>query len=87
MIGPLVDVLKPPVGRHRFAELQTAAMTEDSSVAIGTSTSRPSTVMLVATPTGMAMLEMAFSTSRSASAIWPEAASARLSTASLSRPA
>ena len=69
MIGPLVEVLKPPVLLQRLAELHTAAMTDDSSVAIGISISWPSTIMLVAIPIGMAMLEIAFSTRRSASVI------------------
>jgi len=36
MLGPDVEHTKPPDGRHCRAELQTAATTDDSSVAIGT---------------------------------------------------
>ena len=41
--------------------LHTAATTDDSSVAIGTSTSRPSTFMLVAMPIGMERVATTFS--------------------------
>ena len=48
MFGPEVEQMNPPVSRHCFAVLQTAATTEDSSVAMVTSRSVPSITMLVA---------------------------------------
>jgi len=47
--------------------LQTAATTEDSSVAIGTRTSSPSIRRLVAMPIGMFIVAMTFSIILSAS--------------------
>src|SRR3990170_2566848 len=51
----------PPRTRAMRAPLLAAAITEDSSVTIGTSTSRPLTVRLAAIPTGSANVPITFS--------------------------
>ena len=76
----------PPDGRHCFAALQTAAMTELSSVAIGTSRSRPSMIRLVAMPTGMASVAMTFSLIRSATSPTSAEVAARCSTVASDAP-
>lgn len=58
--------MKPPDGRASFAANEQPAITDGSSVAIGTRISFPSMMKFVATPTGVMQRPMQFSTMESA---------------------
>ena len=59
--GRVLEVSKPPFSRASLAMNEAAATTDGSSTAIGTSTSRPLTWKLPATPSGSSKAPMTFS--------------------------
>ena len=66
MQGGSLLATKPPPARASRAALLAAAMTEGSSVTMGTRTSRPFTMKLSATPSGSAWTAIVFSVMRAA---------------------
>ena len=69
MTGSSASATKPPPSRTMRAAFDAAAITDGSSTAIGTSTSRPLTRKLSPTPSGSAYTPTAFSTILSAVAV------------------